>query len=252
MSYDVTINWTTGVMNAYRNGMFFGTITLTTPSKPATGTAYFGCYQGTANLGLVTTIESDPRIYNRALSAEEVWELYQNPGGHEINDMVMASTPVSNSLVLRDNTGEISVDGITIKEDGLSQNYGVKLLVNSGIASSDKTLTLDTVNTNRILKISGDAELVAGVMVPTTRTVAGKALSANVTLDTLTLASTATHSSVTSSDSYNGSAVKTLTIFKPDQSLSTTNNVQFASVNIAAKGTWQYDSVTDTIDLLGV
>jgi len=80
MSYGVAINWTTGAVSAYRNGVLFGTAKLTTPSLPTTATAFLGSYQGTANLGGVETIEDEPRIYNRALSEAEVKYLYDNPG----------------------------------------------------------------------------------------------------------------------------------------------------------------------------
>jgi len=51
----------------------------------------------------------DPRIYNRALSAEEIWELYQNPGGTDINDMVMSATAQPSTIPVRGPSGGLAV-----------------------------------------------------------------------------------------------------------------------------------------------
>jgi len=75
----IEINWPTGALEIYRNGNLFTTSAMTTPSLPATGTLYIGKYQGNTNY-FDSTID-EPRIYNRALSAEEVYSLYHNKGG---------------------------------------------------------------------------------------------------------------------------------------------------------------------------
>jgi len=53
----------------------------------------------------------EPRIYNRALSAEEVYSLYHNKAGGP-DCQVKSVTPVANSLMVRDASGITGVNGI--------------------------------------------------------------------------------------------------------------------------------------------
>lgn len=47
---------------------------------------------------------ADPRIYNRALTAEEVWELWQNPGAHNLDQVPRSATAIAGTIpVFRDN-----------------------------------------------------------------------------------------------------------------------------------------------------
>jgi len=132
MSYDIVLNWATGGVLAYRNGTLFGSLTLTTPTIPATGTAYFGCYQNANNFGLVETTETDPRIYNRALSAEEVWFLYQNPGAFKPTAIIDATTAVPNARAVYSSTGFLaSTDPTSIVTAG-SVGYQTAIDVASG------------------------------------------------------------------------------------------------------------------------
>jgi len=132
MTYGIVINWSTGVVLAYRNGVYFGTTTLTTPVIPTTGTLYFGCYQATSNFGLVETTETDPRIYNRALSAEEIWSLYQNPGAFKPSAVIDAATAVPNARAVYSSTGFLaSTDPASIVTAG-SVGYQTAIDVASG------------------------------------------------------------------------------------------------------------------------
>jgi len=54
----------------------------------------------------------DPRIYNRALSAAEIWELYSKPGAYNLDNVTKAVTPVPNSVSVRDANGNVGANGI--------------------------------------------------------------------------------------------------------------------------------------------
>jgi hypothetical protein len=54
---------------------------------------------------------AQPRIYNRALSAEEVWSLYQNPL-QGADSLVKAISPAPLSIAIRDSAGNIGANGI--------------------------------------------------------------------------------------------------------------------------------------------
>jgi hypothetical protein len=74
---DIIINWLTGVILIYRNGSYFGTATMTTPVKPTAGSyLYFGSYQGTSYP--CAGVCDRRRLYSRALSANEILNLYNN------------------------------------------------------------------------------------------------------------------------------------------------------------------------------
>jgi hypothetical protein len=82
ITIDVMINWITGVVNVYRNGVYFGTGTMTTPVKPTAGSyIYFGSYQGTSYFAKGTYDER--RLYSYARTAPEIAYLYANPTTYE-------------------------------------------------------------------------------------------------------------------------------------------------------------------------
>jgi hypothetical protein len=109
----------------------------------------------------------DPRIYNRALSAEEIWELYQNPGGAELNDMVMSVTGVPNSLVVRNASGNMEHSHTIAWTAGTT--FGPTLSVQSGTAVA-------------IPSASGTS---SGAVTTTTQTFAGvKTFNANILTET--------------------------------------------------------------------
>jgi hypothetical protein len=107
-----------GIQNGLTTSIYLNGVIVDTDTHASIWTSYgtsIGIGASIAALSplLAGTID-DPRIYNRALSAEEVWELYQNPGAHEITDMVMASTPVPNSVVTRGPSGGLAVRSTTL------------------------------------------------------------------------------------------------------------------------------------------
>lgn len=85
---DITINWITGVVTVYRNGVYFGTAAMTTPVKPTAGSyLYFGAYQGTTYFAAGTF--GAKYLYDRALSLTEIRGLYLNlepPLPHKLID----------------------------------------------------------------------------------------------------------------------------------------------------------------------
>jgi uncharacterized repeat protein (TIGR02543 family) len=69
------INWTTGEVLVYRNGVLFDTQTMTTPTKPAAGLyLYIGAYQG-ASYFLNATID-ELRVCDSGATVEEIANLY--------------------------------------------------------------------------------------------------------------------------------------------------------------------------------
>lgn len=50
---------------------------------------------------------ADPRIYNRVLSAEEVWELYSKPGMAKLSGPVHSATAVPHAVAVRDSNGDV-------------------------------------------------------------------------------------------------------------------------------------------------
>jgi len=67
--------------------------------------------QGAASGFFFSGTIDEPRIYNRALSAEEVYSLYHNKAGGP-DCQVKSVTPVANSLMVRDASGITGVNGI--------------------------------------------------------------------------------------------------------------------------------------------
>jgi hypothetical protein len=69
------INWATGVIKAWRNGAYIGSVTMATPVKPTAGSyIYYGSYQGT-NHFTVGTID-ELVLFFRALTDAEARGLY--------------------------------------------------------------------------------------------------------------------------------------------------------------------------------
>jgi hypothetical protein len=54
----------------------------------------------------------EPRIYDRALTADEVRELYQGPGKYAIHDAAVSHAPDPNTIAVRDSNGNLGVNGI--------------------------------------------------------------------------------------------------------------------------------------------
>lgn len=143
----------------------------------------------------------------------------------ETDGFTVAGGTTSRSL--RVQSGNIVIKGagkeIVQHQDiviGASSTYTGKVTITT-TATGDGTVRIPS---------GGTAVLVAGTMVPTTRTVAGKELSGNITLDTLSVGTTSSHGSV-SGGSYNGSSSTSITLFKPNQDLNTTSAVTFSTVS---------------------
>jgi len=73
----VVCDYTNKIVYFYRNGALFSTVAMSgTPVFPSTNRSrYIGTYSGTSSffLGIIDEV----RIYNRALRADEIWDLYQ-------------------------------------------------------------------------------------------------------------------------------------------------------------------------------
>jgi hypothetical protein len=109
--------------NLWLNGALIDTDTHADIYSLFTSTASFGVQAPSTNFLRNGTID-DPRIYNRALSAEEIWELYQNPGGNKINDMEVSVTPTMNSIVARGPDGRIRLSTHTPATAGAAGTVG--------------------------------------------------------------------------------------------------------------------------------
>jgi len=72
------VDFLSATAKLFVNGTLFETKNLTTPVAPTSSIMYF--MKRAATLTFFAGTIDDPRIYDRALSAEEVLELYQNPG----------------------------------------------------------------------------------------------------------------------------------------------------------------------------
>ena len=73
----IEINWITGVVKVWRNGVYFGTATMATPVKPIAGSyIYYGSYKGT--LYYAFGVFDERRLYSRELTDAEVLSLYTN------------------------------------------------------------------------------------------------------------------------------------------------------------------------------
>jgi len=76
---DVIVDWNTKGISAYKDGLLFGTGTLTSAIKPPIDVLYIGARKSLDLDRWYGTID-ELRIYNRAQSAKEVKYLYYNPG----------------------------------------------------------------------------------------------------------------------------------------------------------------------------
>lgn len=99
-----------GTMTAYKNGVFIETKSTTKPTSVGATPLFIGDLNGSS--AFCNCIIRSPRIYNRALSEQEIWDLYAQDGKHELNQQIQAVTPVPNSLVVRDATGVTEFSGI--------------------------------------------------------------------------------------------------------------------------------------------
>lgn len=96
----------------YTNGVLTKSGALTyTPVPPTNVPFTIGDSGYTTHYYFPGTI-ADPRIYNRALSAEEIWELYQKPGIARLSGPIDAVTAVPDSRVVRDANGMTEVAGL--------------------------------------------------------------------------------------------------------------------------------------------
>ena len=95
----IELDWLNLSAKAYRNGVLFASTTaLITPMIPAQGGyLYIGCYNDMTHF-MAGSID-ETRIYNRALTADEVKGLYLNPGGADCQKRAVTAVP--NSLVTR-------------------------------------------------------------------------------------------------------------------------------------------------------
>jgi len=113
-------------MSIYKNGVLIKETTTGVPSAAFWESTMVPVMSDMFNT-LANTYDGwidDPRIYNRALSAEEIWELYQNPGGNCINDMEVSVTPTMNSIVARGPDGRIRLSTHTPATAGAAGTVG--------------------------------------------------------------------------------------------------------------------------------
>jgi hypothetical protein len=103
-----TLNWAANTITVYRDGVLFVTLTLTNAIKPTNATIRLGA----SSNGLQGTIRN-PRIYNRALSAAEIYALANNPDAYNLDRTVKAVTPVPNSIPVRDSNGSLRLLSLT-------------------------------------------------------------------------------------------------------------------------------------------
>jgi hypothetical protein len=75
---------------------------------------------------------SDPRIYNRALSADEIWELYQKPGMARLSGPIDAVTAVPDSRVVRNASGFVEATDPTSVATAGAVGYQTAIDVASG------------------------------------------------------------------------------------------------------------------------
>jgi hypothetical protein len=118
----ITVTWDGTTARAYKDGVFVSNLSVGNRADDAS-VLVMGMTTALNANRLIGTID-DPRIYNRALSAEEIWELYQNPGGNCINDMEVSVTPTMNSIVARGPDGRIRLSTHTPATAGAAGTVG--------------------------------------------------------------------------------------------------------------------------------
>jgi len=105
----IVITQTGTTAKLYKDGILIVTNTSSTPINN-TNSSTLGLCKSLGFAGYIGTID-EPRIYNRALSAEEVYSLYHNKAGGP-DCQVKSVTPVANSIMVRDASGITGVNGI--------------------------------------------------------------------------------------------------------------------------------------------
>lgn len=126
ISIDIDFNWITGAVTVYRNGtQFDATQYMTTPVKPTAGSyLYFGSYQGTVYF--MAGICDERRLYNRALSASEVADLFTMfPGNYSLTtdpqfDQLFLGSIPPGSFGRSTQNGGLSTISLSA-EDGIAQ-----------------------------------------------------------------------------------------------------------------------------------
>lgn len=93
MTLDIAINFSTGAASVYRNGALVSNLSLTTPSVPASGTAYFGVYQGASNFG-AAHVDDEIFMLNRAITTSELASL------NDLSTYALTTDPCCDQLYL--------------------------------------------------------------------------------------------------------------------------------------------------------
>ena len=144
-----------------------------------------------------------------------------------------------------------NTSGVRFEQADLNDAIVVKPRA-GGTTSKKITVTnVDALTVDRSVTLpDADVVLVGGTMVPTSRKIAGMALSADISLADLTVGTTESVSSIglknvvpAAVTTYNGSSARVLTMFKPDQNLSTVSAPQFVRLGLgtAAEGAGGFD-----------
>lgn len=75
MNIVITVNYSSGAIVSYRNGLLFGGGTMTTPAIPTNFYYYLGSYNGSGS-GVLDGNISNVQLYSKVLSADEVLQNY--------------------------------------------------------------------------------------------------------------------------------------------------------------------------------
>ncbi|MBA4274028.1 MAG: hypothetical protein C0436_00080 [Alphaproteobacteria bacterium] len=105
---DISVNWLTGAYTVYKNGVLFSSGTMVSPQKPASQLWYWRNGAALFANQFAFGVYDDPRIYNRALSAAEIAELYNKPGGYNLDEVARSTASVPNSIGVRDSLGDFT------------------------------------------------------------------------------------------------------------------------------------------------
>ena len=106
-SIGVSFNWTTKAVSVYKNGVLFGTGTLTGAIKPAPAILYLGERTGLGFPWLGTL--SNIQLHSRALTEDEHYRYHIDPTS--VDSSVRSVTPLADSQVVRDAVGNIQANG---------------------------------------------------------------------------------------------------------------------------------------------
>jgi len=77
---DITINWLTGAVTVFKDGLSFATFTMVSAVKPSPVLWYFGNISTLASIYFAGGTVDERRCYNLAPSSKEVKYLFDNPG----------------------------------------------------------------------------------------------------------------------------------------------------------------------------